>query len=64
MEVGFDELGLLVRDASRVWPGNGEEGLVVGDDADRCAESVKECSSAAVASREANSSPLWESLNS
>lgn len=64
MEVGFDELGLLVRDASRVWPGNGEEDLVVGDDADRCAESVSECSSAAVASREASSSPLWESLSS
>ena len=64
MEVGFDELGLLATDASRFRPGKGEDDLVDGEDTERYAESVKECSSAAVASRDASSSPSWESLSS
>jgi hypothetical protein len=58
MDVGFDVPGLLASDASREPPGNGDEDRVVGDDAERYAESVKECSSAAVANRDSSSSPL------
>jgi len=64
MEVGFDVLGLLAKDASGALPVKGEEDLVDGDDAERWAESVNECSSAAVASRESINSPLCESLSS
>jgi hypothetical protein len=64
MEVGFDVLGLLTMEASREPPGNGDDDRVDGDDAERCADSVNECSSAAVASRDSRISPLGESLNS
>jgi hypothetical protein len=64
MEVGFDVAEVLAWNASRVFPASGEDDLVDGDDADRDAESINGCSSAAVASRESSSSPWSESLSS
>jgi hypothetical protein len=64
MDVGLEVLGLLAEDASLEPPGNGDEGRVIGEEAERCADSVNECSSAAVASRDSSSSPLWDSLSS
>jgi hypothetical protein len=58
MDVGFDALGLLTSDVSREPLGNGDEDRVVGDDAERYAERVKDRSSAAVANRDSSSSPL------
>lgn len=63
MEVGFAVLGMLVKPFSRL-PGNGDDDRVVHDDVDRYADSVKECSSAAVASRDSSNSPFSESLSS
>jgi hypothetical protein len=64
MDVGFEVLGLLTKEASREPPGKGDEDRVEGDEADRYAESVNECSSAAVAKRDSSSSPLSVSLSS
>jgi hypothetical protein len=64
MDVGFELLGVLVNEGSRDVPDNGDDERVDGDDADRYAERVKECSSAAVASRDPRSSPLCERFSS
>lgn len=55
---------MLADDSSRGVRGKGEDERVVGEDVERYAESVKEYSSAAVASREPSSSPLCERFNS
>jgi hypothetical protein len=64
MDVGFDLLGPLGRGDSLVpsWKGDGKR--VDRDDAERHADKVKECSSAAVANRDSNRSPLCESRSS
>lgn len=64
MEVGFDVLALRFKDICRGPLSEGEELRVEGDDADRYVESVKECSSEAVANLDCSSSPLSESRNS
>jgi hypothetical protein len=64
MEVGFDRPGPLGRDPSLGVPGKGDGERVEGEGADRHAESVKACSSAAVANRDSRSSPVGESLSS
>lgn len=64
MEVGFDVPGLLIREASLEAPGNGDEARVVGEDMERYADSVNECSSAAVASRDSINSPWCVSRSS
>ena len=64
IDVGCELLGAPIKDGSRGVPGNGEDERVDGDEADRNAERVKECSSAAVASREPRSLPSCERFNS
>lgn len=64
MDVGFEFLEVFTNGVSRGVPGNGEDERVVDEDVERYAESVKECSSAAVASRDPRSSPLSERLSS
>jgi hypothetical protein len=64
MEVGFDLLGPLGREVSRVPPRKGDGERVEDEDAERHAERVNACSSAAVASRESRSSPVGDNLSS
>lgn len=55
---------MLVIEGSHNMPVNGDEERVFGEDAELYADSVKECSSAAVASRDPSNSPLCERFSS
>ena len=63
MEVGFDLLGPLGARASSARSGKGDDERA-DEEAARYVESVNECSSAAVASRDSIRSPLCESMSS
>jgi hypothetical protein len=63
MDVGFDLLGPLGADASCALFGGGDGGRL-SDEVERYAESVNECSSAAVANRDSTNSPLCDSISS
>ena len=63
MEVGFDRLGPLGTDASLALLDEGDGGSL-SDEVERYAESLKECSSAAVANRDSIKSPLCDSISS